>query len=95
LAKIGLSLDYTERLLRYIGMKKAATAEPDQAKAAALAEETLAWAETLLAEIRGDRQKWDGVVSPIVAAKNVYLGRDVAAWREAMAKGKTAAAGRP
>ena len=87
LAKIGVCLEYTDRLMRYVALRRATSAEPDPAKALALAKEALKCGDGLLTEIRRDRGKWGGVVSRSVVGTG-YLGRAVEKWRGVVARKK-------
>jgi len=69
LAKLELSYEYTVRLLEYLdtrGSNDLATARQE-----------LRMIDDLVAEIRRDREKWDGIVSTSVVRKGYYLGREL------------------
>ena len=88
LEKIGTSLEYVDRLMRYGALKRATTSEPDPAKALATAGDALEHGEALVKEIRKDRKKWDGVVSMSVVSSRYYLGRDVERWAKVVSRKK-------
>ncbi|MEW6357852.1 MAG: DUF4838 domain-containing protein [Planctomycetota bacterium] len=82
LKKIGTSLEYVDRLMRYRALVGKTTTEKDPAKALAFAEEALKLGEELVNEIRKDRKKWEGVVSTAVISPKHYLGQYVGNWRK-------------
>ncbi|NOZ21482.1 MAG: DUF4838 domain-containing protein [Planctomycetes bacterium] len=86
LKKVGTSLEYVDRLMRYRRLVGQTTSEKDPAKALVFAEEALKVGETLVNEIRTNREKWGGVVSTSVVSKRYYLGRHVENWRTVVAK---------
>ena len=88
LDKIGLCLEYTDRLMDYAGGKRAARAEPDPDRASELAAKVLVRGTALLEEVRRDRSKWSGVVSRSILREGHYLARDVQRWREEAARKK-------
>ena len=82
LDKVGVSLEYVDRLMDYAAMKQKADSDQDAAASLTKAEEALALGEALVKEIRTDRDKWGGVVSTSVVRERSYLGKDVARWRQ-------------
>lgn len=88
LEKMGLCLEYTDRLMEYVRMKQDARAEPDPDRASILAKDTLAHGTALVEEARRDRRKWSGVLSRSILSPRGYLGRDVERWRKEAARKK-------
>jgi len=78
LEKIGLSLEYTDRLMAFVAAKERALSEKDKEKAQTALREALTIGETLVTEIREERPKWAGVVSTDIVVEGMYLARDVA-----------------
>ena len=65
LVLIGKSLEYVDRVMRYVELKGS---KP---------EEALVYGEALVQELRTDRGKWAGVVSRSVVRKGVYWSREL------------------
>ena len=82
LEKIALSLEYTDRLMAYVAAKGGALSAKNEKKAQTALKEALLLGETLVTEIRDQRTKWEGVVSPNVVREGAYLDKDVARLRE-------------
>ena len=82
IGKVGVSLEYVDRLMAYVDLKRATQAERDPYRAHTLAGAALEQGEALINELRHDRQKWAGVVSRAILSDSGYLGRDVARWRQ-------------
>jgi len=74
LAKLELSLDYTQRLMSFIALED--SDDPAQQRQA------LSIVEELVAEVRADRDTWNGVVSSNVVAEGRFLGRELTRMRE-------------
>ena len=90
LGKIGLSLEYTDRLMLHATLRQASTSEPDPAKAYELAKQALGVLDTLVTEVRTDRAKWSGVVSTSVVSTRSYFGKILPAWERAVARKRVA-----
>jgi hypothetical protein len=82
LERIGTSLEYIERLMHFVDLRKQAKNESNPKKAYAIANQALAVGKELLDEIRRDRTKWGGVVSMSVISPGYYLDRYVKQWEE-------------
>jgi hypothetical protein len=82
LAKIGTSMEYVDRLMRYDSLKRTAQAEPDAERSLVLARQALACGDRLFQEIRQDRNKWDGIVWEKVVRPDKYFGKDLRQWQK-------------
>ncbi len=74
LAKLELSYEYTQRLMRYVALRDSGRAGD--------AREALTLLEDLVDEVRSDRDRWGGIISTQVVAERVFLGQELQKMRE-------------
>lgn len=79
LAKLELSYDYTKRLVAFTDLRL--SNDPREQR------EALALVEALVTEVRGDRAKWNGIVSSNVVAEGRWLGQELTRMREQVGGG--------
>lgn len=79
LAKLELSYEYTQRLVAFTDLRLSNDRQEQR--------EALRIVEALVTEVRGDRAKWNGIVSSNVVAEGRWLGQELTRMRERVGGG--------
>ena len=78
LAKIDLSFEYTQRLMKYVRLRdRIGSKDNSPQEALAIAQQALDVLGKLVTEVRQDRAKWDGIVSTGPVSEKWYLGPEL------------------
>ncbi len=88
LERIGVSLEYVERLMKYVELRQAIAQADDALAATRAAREQL---QQLSDEVLKDRSKWGGIVSTSIFRGRGYMGRELEQLKRSEAKLRAAA----